>query len=96
MTNTRILALVAILLLLGLSCGRTPITIDELDALDAMEQGVELRKQGLLRQSFEELSEAISLDPELALAYAERGFVHYLGGNNTRAVEDVGRALKLN
>ena len=96
MTNIRILALVAMLLLLGLSCGRTPITIDELDALDEVKQGVELRKQGLLQQAFEQLSEAISLNPELAIAYAERGFVHYLSDNNASAVEDVGRALKLN
>ncbi|MCI0813413.1 MAG: hypothetical protein J4N27_05960, partial [Chloroflexi bacterium] len=84
------------LLALAVACVGTPVTSDELDALDALDRGIELRRQGLMRRAYEELTEAVRLDPKLAEAYAERGFLYHLLSDESHAIDDLGRAIKLN
>jgi len=40
-------------------------------------------------------SSAIQLNPDLAEAYNDRGFAHYLNGNAERAIADFTRAIEL-
>jgi tetratricopeptide (TPR) repeat protein len=42
------------------------------------------------------LTEAIRLNPNLALAYNARGFVYYLTRDYTRGLADLDAAIKLN
>ena len=41
-------------------------------------------------------TQAIDLDPDLAIAYYRRGFIHYLVKNYARAIGDYDRAIELN
>jgi tetratricopeptide (TPR) repeat protein len=46
-------------------------------------------------RAIEDLNEAIRLDPELQFAYGIRALAHTMLGNDTRAKEDVDRAVEL-
>jgi tetratricopeptide (TPR) repeat protein len=53
-------------------------------------------KQGKYKDAVVELTEAIRLDPNLALAYNARGFVYYLLHDYKQALTDLDAAIKLN
>jgi tetratricopeptide (TPR) repeat protein len=71
-------------------------TADPKSAAEHNQRGRELLKKGQLRESIEELGEAIRLDPGLSLAYNARGFAYYLSHETRRATADLDDAIRLN
>ena len=70
--------------------------IDKLnDANQHNNAGMELFNQGLFNESIDEFSEAIRLDPQLALAYYNRGTAYNALGEYERAIEDLEEAISL-
>ncbi|MGH9662907.1 MAG: tetratricopeptide repeat protein, partial [Bryobacteraceae bacterium] len=59
-------------------------------------RGRELTRQARYREALAELSEAIRLKPDFALAYNARGFAYQLLRDYTRAIEDFSRAIAIN
>jgi tetratricopeptide (TPR) repeat protein len=60
------------------------------------QRGVACHSRGEYEQAISEFSEALRLDPNNALAYANRGDAYRLKGDLERAIADFGEALRLN
>ncbi len=57
--------------------------------------GAEHQEAGRLAEAIEDYDEAIRLDPQLALAYANRAVAYTLLGRDAEAQQDVDRAVVL-
>ena len=57
--------------------------------------GVKLSERGHYEEAIAEFDEAILLDPQLALAYNNRGFVYTLLGMDAEAQQGIERAVEL-
>lgn len=64
-------------------------------AMKVNNEGVEHYQAGDLDKARESLTQAIELDPQLALAYENRGLLSYDQGNWEEAIRDCTRALEL-
>ena len=87
-----------VMILLLISCGgagRDAPEFDEVGAEEAFERGVEFRDQGLPQRAFNELNEALRLDPRMAEAYAARATIFIIYDYQANAVADLNRALNL-
>jgi tetratricopeptide (TPR) repeat protein len=58
--------------------------------------GVDFQEQGQLEEAKTEYDEAIRLNPELVLAYSNRGLVYIALGQHEKAVQDLDEAVRLN
>ena len=56
---------------------------------------VEFQGEGRLEEAIEDYDEAIRLDPELALAYNNRGLANFNLGQHQKAIQDYGEAIRL-
>ena len=54
-----------------------------------------LRDKGRLEEAIADFTKAIELDPNLALAYASRGFIRMIQGKTFEAEKDFAQCLKL-
>jgi hypothetical protein len=59
-------------------------------------KGRQLTAARRYRQAIAELTEAIRLEPDFALAYNARGFAHYLAHDYAAAIADLSHAIRLN
>lgn len=60
-----------------------------------VDQGNELAKVGDYDGAVDEYSEAIRLNPRIAIAYHDRGFAYFMLGQLRRAIEDFNDAIRL-
>jgi tetratricopeptide (TPR) repeat protein len=58
--------------------------------------GRELTQAGRFREAIDELTEAVRIDPDFALAYNARGFALVMLHDWARAIEDLDKAILLN
>jgi tetratricopeptide (TPR) repeat protein len=68
---------------------------DKSKARDVYNKGVDLMKVGNDDEALLSFDEAIRLNPELSVAYTNRGTIHARKGNNERAFADLTEALRL-
>ena len=89
--NSRTIWAIAITLvaLLLATCGRLSEAEKHHDAAN------EFREQGNLQEAIVEYDQAIRLDPQLALAYYNRGVAYHYLGQPKQAIEDYAEALRL-
>ncbi|MBC8492880.1 MAG: tetratricopeptide repeat protein, partial [Chloroflexi bacterium] len=65
-------------------------------ALQHVEQGASYYEQEQWEQAIAEYDKAIALDPDCAMAYNQRGYIHNRNGQFDLAVADFTRAIELN
>jgi tetratricopeptide (TPR) repeat protein len=65
------------------------------EAEQHFEAGSELQGQGRVREAIEEYNEAIELDPEMVVAYNNRGRAYIEQGMYESAIEDLDEAIRL-
>ncbi len=82
----------AALLILAVSCGDDG---PQVTALSEYSRGLELQEKGKLADADEAYQEALRLDPDLALAYAGRGFVYFARRDYPQALGYLERAIEL-
>jgi tetratricopeptide (TPR) repeat protein len=74
----------------------SPSVSSALSADDFFLQAEEKSKKGDYRGAITDYDQAIRLDPKLALAYNNRGFVHHRLGDHKSAIIDYDQAIRLN
>ena len=65
------------------------------DAMEAFNQGIDHLRNNELEHAVEALTEAIKLNPELAIAYNSRGAVYALIGDADKGIADCNEAIQL-
>ena len=88
-------ATAVMILLISCGGGQEAPALDEPSAREAFERGVESRDKGLPRRAFNELNDALRLDPRMAEAYAARATIYLIYDNHPSAIADLNRALRL-
>ena len=64
------------------------------DAMEAFNQGIDHLQNNELGHALEAFTEAIELDPELAIAYNGRGAVYALIGDADKGITDCSEAIR--
>ena len=82
-------------LLVSCGGGEGAPSFDEPSAREAFERGVESRDMGLPQRAFNELNDALRLDPRMAEAYAARATIYLIYRDHPNAIADLNRALRL-
>ncbi|MDJ0599264.1 MAG: tetratricopeptide repeat protein [Crocosphaera sp.] len=91
-------SLILLILFLGFGCSENSQLIkpsQKMSAVEVMNQGALKGLHGDLNGSLKDLSSAISLDPNLADAYYNRGFIYLDLGKPYQGLADFDKAIKL-
>lgn len=65
------------------------------DAIEAFNQGVSYTQEHQYEHAIEAFSEAITLDPQMAMAYNGRAAIRALAGDTDNAIIDCNDAIRL-
>ena len=85
----------AMLLLIVVGCIGKPNSHLE-QAMESYQQGLDFQEVGGISKAEDAYLKAISLNPELAEAYAELGFIDHLRGKDNSAMKYLSQALSIN
>ncbi len=91
MRTTTLIVLTVALSLLNIGCDST----SSRDAVFYNNRGLDYYNQGELDKAIGEFTKSIGLDPQLAVAYANRGFMFEELGNKVNAEVDYAKAKEL-
>ena len=64
-------------------------------AMEHYDRGIDYFDEGHFDEAIAEFTEAIELDPELALAYANRGFAYATKGELDSAIADLDKVIEV-